>query len=74
MTLDDLRGPIPTGKRNNTLFRYGLEQASHADDYETLLDVMRTSHHGLPAAFVCLRSDRHNKISLEISARKDGIS
>jgi Bifunctional DNA primase/polymerase, N-terminal/Primase C terminal 1 (PriCT-1) len=40
--LDELRGPISTGKRNSTLFRYGLEQATYADDYETLLDIMRT--------------------------------
>ena len=40
--LDELRKPIPTGTRNTSIFRTGLEQASHADDYETLLDVMRT--------------------------------
>jgi len=40
--LDELRGPIQTGKRNNTLFRTGLEQATYVDDYQTLLDVMRT--------------------------------
>jgi hypothetical protein len=40
--LHELRGPIPRGKRNNTLFRTGLEQATYVDDYQTLLDVMRT--------------------------------
>jgi Bifunctional DNA primase/polymerase, N-terminal/Primase C terminal 1 (PriCT-1) len=40
--LDELRKPIPEGKRNQTLFRMSLEQAAHADDFETLMDVMRT--------------------------------
>ena len=40
--LDELRKPIPEGKRNQSLFRMGLEQAPHADDFETLMDVMRT--------------------------------
>jgi hypothetical protein len=40
--LDELRKPIEQGKRNHTLFRAGLEQATHVDDFETLLDVMRT--------------------------------
>ena len=40
--LDDLRKPIPEGKRNQSLFRMSLEQAAHADDFETLMDVMRT--------------------------------
>jgi hypothetical protein len=40
--LDELGGPIPKGKRNLTLFRAGLEQAAYVDDYQTLLDVMRT--------------------------------
>ena len=40
--LDDLRKPIPEGKRNQSLFRISLEQAAHADDFETLMDVMRT--------------------------------
>ncbi len=40
--LEDLRQPIPQGKRNQSLFRTSLEQAAHADDYETLMDVMRT--------------------------------
>ena len=40
--LDELRKPIPEGKRNQSLFRMGLEQAAHADDFETLMDVMRT--------------------------------
>ena len=42
VVLDDLRKPIPEGKRNQSLFRMGLEQAAHADDFETLMDVMRT--------------------------------
>ena len=40
--LDDLRKPIPEGRRNQSLFRLGLEQAAHADDFDTLMDVMRT--------------------------------
>jgi Primase C terminal 1 (PriCT-1) len=40
--LDELRKPIPSGKRNTTLFHIGLQQAEHTDDFETLLDVMRT--------------------------------
>ena len=40
--LDELRKPIPQGKRNQSLFRLGLEQAAHADDFETLMDVMKT--------------------------------
>jgi hypothetical protein len=40
--LDQLRKPIPEGKRNQSLFRISLEQAAHADDFETLMDVMRT--------------------------------
>jgi hypothetical protein len=34
--------PIPKGKRDNSLFRLGLEQAKHVDDFATLLDAMRT--------------------------------
>jgi Bifunctional DNA primase/polymerase, N-terminal/Primase C terminal 1 (PriCT-1) len=40
--LDQLRRPIVTGKRNTSVFRVGLEQALHSDDFESLLDVMRT--------------------------------
>jgi hypothetical protein len=43
--LDGLRSdnaPIPEGKRDNSLFRFGLEQAQHVDDFESLLDAMRT--------------------------------
>jgi hypothetical protein len=40
--LDELRKPIPDGKRNQTLFRMSLEQAAHADDFETLMDALRT--------------------------------
>jgi hypothetical protein len=40
--LDELRKPIPEGRRNQSLFRTSLEQAAHADDFETLMDVMRT--------------------------------
>jgi Bifunctional DNA primase/polymerase, N-terminal len=40
--LDELRMPIPEGKRNQSLFRMNLEQAAHADDFETLMDAMRT--------------------------------
>ena len=40
--LDELRKPIPDGRRNHSLFRMGLEQAPHVDDFETLMDVMRT--------------------------------
>ena len=44
VVLDDLRAEarIPEGKRNNTLFRFALEQARHSDSYDALLDVMRT--------------------------------
>ena len=42
LMLDDLRKPIPEGKRNQSLFRMSLEQAAHADDFEALMDVMRT--------------------------------
>jgi hypothetical protein len=34
--------PIKVGERNDTLYRFALEQAIYADDYETLLDVVRT--------------------------------
>jgi Bifunctional DNA primase/polymerase, N-terminal/Primase C terminal 1 (PriCT-1) len=40
--LDDLRKPIAEGRRNDSLFRLGLEQAPHVDDFETLLDAMRS--------------------------------
>jgi len=40
--LDELRKPIPEGKRNQSLFRTSLEQAAHVDDFETLMDAMRT--------------------------------
>jgi Bifunctional DNA primase/polymerase, N-terminal/Primase C terminal 1 (PriCT-1) len=42
--LDRLRTEtrIEEGKRNNTIFRFALEQARHCDTFETLLDVMRT--------------------------------
>ena len=40
--LDELRKPIPEGKRNQSLFRMSLEQAALVDDFETLMDVMRT--------------------------------
>jgi hypothetical protein len=40
--LDQLRKPIPEGRRNQSLFRMSLEQAAHTDDFETLMDVMRT--------------------------------
>ena len=44
VVLDGLRteARIPEGKRNNTLFRFALEQARHSDNYDALLDVMRT--------------------------------
>jgi Bifunctional DNA primase/polymerase, N-terminal/Primase C terminal 1 (PriCT-1) len=44
VVLDGLRHDtrIPEGKRNNTLFRFALEQARHSDTYDSLLDVMRT--------------------------------
>jgi Bifunctional DNA primase/polymerase, N-terminal/Primase C terminal 1 (PriCT-1) len=42
--LDDLRKPIPEGKRNQSLFRMSLEQAAHADDFETLMDAIRTKN------------------------------
>jgi hypothetical protein len=44
MVLDGLRAEarIPEGRRNNTIFRFALEQARHTDTYEALLDVMRT--------------------------------
>ena len=44
VVLDDLRAEarIPEGKRNNTIFRFALEQARHCDTFDALLDVMRT--------------------------------
>jgi Primase C terminal 1 (PriCT-1) len=42
--LDEMRKPIPEGKRNQSLFRRSLEQAAHADDFETLMDAMRTQN------------------------------
>ena len=44
VVLDGLRaeGRILEGKRNNTLFRFALEQARHSDNFDVLLDVMRT--------------------------------
>ena len=44
LVLEDLRaeGRIPEGKRNNTIFRFALEQARHSDTHGVLLDVMRT--------------------------------
>jgi len=44
VVLDRLRADarIPEGKRNNTLFRFALEQARHSDTYDAFLDVMRT--------------------------------
>jgi hypothetical protein len=45
VVLDGLRVEAQTiseGKRNNTLFRYALEQARHSDTYDVLLDVIRT--------------------------------
>jgi Bifunctional DNA primase/polymerase, N-terminal/Primase C terminal 1 (PriCT-1) len=44
VVLDELRAEagIPEGKRNNTLFRFALEQARHCESYENLLDVLRT--------------------------------
>jgi hypothetical protein len=44
VVLDDFRAEarIPEGMRNDTLFRFALEQARHSDMYDSLLDVMRT--------------------------------
>jgi Bifunctional DNA primase/polymerase, N-terminal/Primase C terminal 1 (PriCT-1) len=44
VVLDGLRAEarIAEGKRNNTIFRFALEQARHSDAYEALLDVLRT--------------------------------
>jgi hypothetical protein len=44
VVLDDLRAEarIPEGRRNNTLFRFALQQVRHCDSYDALLDVMRT--------------------------------
>jgi Bifunctional DNA primase/polymerase, N-terminal/Primase C terminal 1 (PriCT-1) len=44
VVLDALRADerIPEGRRNDSLFRFALEQARHADTYDALLDVMRT--------------------------------
>jgi hypothetical protein len=39
---EPLRRSIETGKRNTSIFRVSLEQAVHSDDFESLLDVMRT--------------------------------
>lgn len=33
---------IPDGIRNNTLFHFALEHAPHVDDFDSLLDVVRT--------------------------------
>jgi hypothetical protein len=38
------RSVIPQGQRNDTLFRYALQQARHVDDEATLLDVVRTQN------------------------------
>src|SRR5215471_3146230 len=40
----DLRAEarIPEGRRNNSLFRFALQQVRHCDSYDALLDVMRT--------------------------------
>jgi hypothetical protein len=35
---------IPVGKRNDALFRFALEQAPHVDNFDALLDVVRTSN------------------------------
>ena len=35
---------IQEGRRNNTLFRFALEQARHSDSHENLLDVLRTKN------------------------------
>jgi bifunctional DNA primase/polymerase-like protein/primase-like protein len=43
--LDELRqdrSTIAVGERNNTLYRFALQQAIYADDLDSLLDVMRT--------------------------------
>jgi hypothetical protein len=45
VVLDDLRrdrSAIPVGERNDTLYRFALQQTMHADDFDSLLDVMRT--------------------------------
>jgi len=44
VVLDDLRAEarIPEGRRNNSLFRFALQQVRHCDSYDALLDVMRT--------------------------------
>ena len=44
VVLDGLRADadIPEGKRNNTIFRFALEQVRHCDTFDDLLDVMRT--------------------------------
>ena len=38
----ETRSTISVGERNNTLYRFGLEQAVYVDDYDTLLDVIMT--------------------------------
>jgi hypothetical protein len=44
VVLDGLKADahVPKGKRNNTLFRFALEQAKHSDTFADLLDMMRT--------------------------------
>jgi hypothetical protein len=44
VVLDGLRADarIPEGKRNDTIFRFALEQARHSDTFDDLLDVLRT--------------------------------
>src|SRR5262249_5664311 len=45
LVLDKLRADrstIRVGERNNSLYRFALEQAIYADDFDSLLDVMRT--------------------------------
>jgi hypothetical protein len=45
LVLDELRvnsSRILIGKRNDTLYRFALEQAAYSDDFDSLLDLMRT--------------------------------
>ena len=49
---------INEGSRNNTLFRYALDQARYVDDEQTLLDVVETEN-----ARGCVTELSHNEIA-----------
>ena len=68
--LDELRKPIPEGKRNQSLFRMGLEQAAHADDFDTLMDVMRTRN--MDCTIPLPESELESRRSLCLEVRDGG--